>query len=230
MNNNIKSKELLEILSSRLKVKSSLEGYEFSKNNKTLKQSVNDGYYKIELNTYLSFDSERKEVSNEIIPYYYRKFDVLHNWFKKYTALSNADFNSRASIFEGGGKLGFTNQFHFLVNCHEFEVDYLFFESELIKTEKVFFNKFLTLESLYQHEALPIISNKDHKFHFHESEDLFVLLRLVYIVAPEHFEDLNNRVYIHYENLVVEEHPHAIIQFPMYNDIIKDLKDVKIRI
>lgn len=222
----VRAKELLEYIVEKLKTEGAFRNYQFSKNNKTLIQKTKDGYFRIELNTYLNFDLDRKEASNEVIPYYYRKFDILHDWFKEHTALSKSDFNSRASIFLEGSNLDFQNEFHFLVTNQDLQKDFNFFKEQLILTENKFLKKFQSLQDLFEYEALPIINNKDHKFNFNNCEDLFILMRLVYIVSPNDFNELNLKVYNHIAYLVEKEHLHAMLQFPKYDEIIKDLKNV----
>lgn len=217
-------KDLLAYISEKLKTNSVFKNYVISKNNKTLAYKVDDGVYRIELNTYKSFDLERKEVSNELTPYYYRKFDVLHNWFKKYTVLSSSDFNSRASIFLEGSNLGFQNNFHFLVTNQDFKKDFTFFLEEIAKASIAFTDKFQTLNNLYEYEALPIINNKNFKFSMNSDEDLFILLRLVFLVEPSHFNELNERIYNHLKIMCEVEHPHALAYMSKYDEIIISLK------
>jgi hypothetical protein len=217
-------KDLLEFISNELKIIDEFKKYTFSKNNRTLMYKLEDGYYRIELNTYKSFDLDRKEASNEVIPYYYRKFNILHDWFKKHSILSASDFNARSSIFLEGSNLGFKDNFHFLITNQDFYQDFTMFKEQLIKTEKCFLNRFQSLYDLYDFEVLPIVSNKDYKFNMNSDEDLFILLRLVYIVSPNDFEELNNRVYNHFKIMCEDEHPHALAYMPKYDEIISDLK------
>lgn len=218
-------KDLLEHISNKIMTWVTFNKYKISRNNKTLVYKVDDGFYKIELNTYQGFDLNRDEVSNEIIPYYYRRWDILHDWFKEYTVLTTRDFNSRASIFLEGENLGFQNNFHFLVSNKDFSKDFTLFKEQIIQTENVFYDKFKTLKDLYEYDALPIIENKDYKFNINSVDDLFILLRLVYIISPNDFEELNNRVYTHLSFMGDEiEHPDALNYLPLYDKIIKSLK------
>jgi len=224
MENVVLIKDLLAYISEKLKTSSVFKNHVISKNNKSLVSKTNDGVYRIELNAYKSFDLERKEVSNELTPYYYRKFDVLHNWFKKYTVLSSSDFNARASIFLGGSTLGFQNNFHFLITNQDFKKDFTFFIEEITKVSMAFTEKFQTLNNLYEYEALAIIKNNDFKFNMNSVDDLFILLRLVYIIEQSNFNDLSDRVYNHLKIMCEVEHPHALAYISIYDEIIKSLK------
>lgn len=178
------------------------------------------------MNTYLSFDLDRKEASNEVIPYYCRKFNILHDWFKKHTALSKSDFNSRDSIFLGGANLGFQKEFHFLVTNQDLHQDFHFFKEQLILSESKFLNNFQSLENLYEYEVQPFIKNTDLKFNWNSDEDLFVLLKLVYIVSPENFENFNKKVYNHILDKANQDYSHSILHLSKYDEIINDLKNV----
>lgn len=217
-------KDLLEYIATKLRQNPNFNDFEILKNNTTFVSKDEIGSFRIELNAYLSFDSDRKEASNEIIPYFYRKFTILHDWFKKHSVLSSSDYRNRASILISGKDLNIEDSYHFLVTNENFVKDIDKFIIDLSNAKDLFKTKFKTLKELYNYQALPIIENKNFEFNSNSFDDYFFILKLVHLLSPEDFDELNNRVYNHFKIQFEDEHPHALIYYPKYHEIINDLK------
>ncbi len=219
-------KDLLEYIANELKRNSKFDDFDILKNNKTLVFKDEMGSFRIELNTYLSYDLERKEASNEIVRYFYRKLNVLHDWFKNHSVLSSSDYRDRASILIEGQELNIKDNYHFLVTNENFSKDLEIFIQDITKAKDLFRINFKTLKDLYKYEALPIIDNKKFEFNPSEFDDYFIILKLVYLINPEQFDELNDRVYNHFKVQNEDEHPHAMFYYPKYQEIIEELKKI----
>jgi hypothetical protein len=219
----VKKSDLLEFIANKLRENTNFKDYKVLKNNKTLVLKDKLGSYKIELNTYLSFDFDRNEVSNEIIPYFYRKFNILHDWFKKFSVLNKSDFRDRHSIFVDGQNLNIKSNFHFLVTNEYFKQDFESLLNNLIIGKTRFTNKFDSLEKLYEYEVKPILSS-NYTFISYSFDSYFVYLKLSKLISQKEYRILKNKLYNHIKLQSENEHPHAEYYLPKFDEIIFELE------
>ncbi len=171
-----------DILINRLLDSQKLKGFTFKKGTSSFVQKFDGGWRKIEL----------PHAHSIVQPSYSVRFDVAYDWYKKFCILSAADQRHTITVGASNKTLGHREFFFFgLAGNGNDDIELYHLEKSVLECATVFFNKYKSIEDVYQYLIEPVIAGNDGLLKIHDGggEDwFFQYLTICRIVAPQNYE------------------------------------------
>jgi hypothetical protein len=124
-----------------------------------------------------------------ITPIFGVRFDILSNWFEKYSTKSLHDQRNNPTVCSGTLISKSPKEFYFLENKKDFQKDYTYFKEEVISNATTFFNKYSCLDNYYLHDVLPMFTN-EKEIIGSGSDWIFQYLTAVKLIEPNRFNEM----------------------------------------
>lgn len=181
------------------------------------------GFEFIEFQYWDGFDVLRNKRAVVVKPLYLKRFDILHKWFEKYSFKTKADQRDNYSIGFDGSMLGEQNEFYFLLDKDDFKKDIERLKNEVIKNSTNVFNRFDTLQTLFEYQINPILC---HQVKLPEigADWVFEYLKLCKIAQPEKYFNLKDIILKQVQFMKSRNEPNIIEYYPRLEEIIEYLE------
>lgn len=227
------SKELFEKIMSDITMQDCLRDFKFRKRDSTL-IATQKGYRRT-IEFYHWSDITTGKIT--IRPIYGIKFDVLLNWFAKFSFKSQQDQKDNYDFGFESSMLGCVDDdFSFNLSGINYQTDYIDFEKTVLYcTEKVF-SDYASLPMVYNKEIKPVLDGKKDLPNI-AIEWAFIDLTLCKIIAPQNYEKFKEIVMSRIELLHNREEPNLELYYDRLDEIIgymegltiEELKSCKIK-
>lgn len=185
------------------------------------------GFEAIELQYWEGFDLTSGKKSLVIKPLYLKRFNVLHKWFEKFSFKSKVDQRDNYSIGFDGGMLKEQNLFYFALDKTDFQNETETFTNEIIRISTYVFNKFLTLEDLFEYQINPLL-NHSAKLPDVGADWVFEFLTLCKIVEPLRYSILKEIILKQIELMYNRNEPNIIEYYPKFKEITEYLESLNL--
>jgi len=205
----------------RLKSESFFSDFKIRKSDSSIIQKTGWGYRRVNFLHYNSVD--RDQLALRISPHYWVRFDFLHKWFEKFSY-------KPLSVQKNTGSVAFSEEmldksktlfgFYFLESREDYELDYEVLKKDVIEHASYVFNRFQTLNDLYEYKVQPILDG-EAKFPFAGAEWMFQYLLMARVLHPEDYEHLKTLILQYASELRYRKHPEPNVL--MYYDKIPEI-------
>jgi|GEM_PF-5199287 len=220
-------KELTEILKTRLPLEEIFRDYQWNSGLSALLHKEKDGFRKIAFQIHNTADLDRQISAVEVLVLYQRRFDLLHNWFDKFSFRKKNDLKYTSSIVFDGRDMELENSFFFAEDGSDFEERYQTLRNTLVAGSERFLKQFQSLEDVYRHEVAPMFE-MDYRLPLTGSEWLFRALLMTHLFNPAAFPAFKNRLEAHAKLMNDQGEPNMIEYYPRFDEIMEELVQVKL--
>ena len=122
---NMNTKELLDRVFFRLKEEDYLRDFKFKRNESEFVHLKEDKFYKIGIDHYDTVEShDNPRLGLNLCLYFTNRYDILHNWFEKYSMLSVEILRYESSFSYTHKNLGLDDMNFFSFDGDDFETAY----------------------------------------------------------------------------------------------------------
>ena len=202
------------------------EEFKFRKRDYTFIKKDKIGYKKIVIDNHDSYDPKRDCIAKAIYPMYFRRFNILHQWFEKHSFRTLATQRDTYSVYDSEPLHTDLNKsyYYFKYDGENFEKDLEKLANDIKVRSQNFFNKYKTLQDMYQYEIVPILENTK-KLEGVGADWVFEYLKLCKTVAPEKYPILKEILLKQIEFMYGREEPNVVIYYPKLKDILFDIEN-----
>lgn len=183
------------------------------------------GFEKIVFFNHDDYDLKRDCLAKGVHPHYFRRFNILHEWFEKYsfrTLPTQKDSSSMVEFEPLHADLNLS-YYYFKYDGEDFEKDLKRLVDDAKERSQKFFIKYKTLEDMYHHEIIPILENKVELPDV-GADWVFEYLKLCRIVSPENYPILKEILLKQVEFMHGRGEPNIEIYYPKLEEILYDLE------
>lgn len=186
------------------------------------------GFEAIEFQYWDGFDLLRDKRAMVVKPLYLKRFDVLHQWFEKFSFKTKSDQRDNYSIGFDGSMLEKQNEFYFLLDKDDRQKDIERLKKEIITNSTNIFNKFGNLKALYEYQINPIL-NHQMKLPDVGADWVFEYLTLSKIVQPGKYLNLKDIISKQVQLMNGKNEPNIIEYYPRFKEITEYLEAQQLR-
>lgn len=199
--------------------------FKYRKRDYTFIKKNPQGFEAIELQHHDDYDLKRDCLAKSVYPLYLRRFDILHQWFEKYSFKTLIDQRDSYSVIEAEPLHADLNlsYYYFKYDGEDFEKDLKRLVDDAKERSQKFFIKYKTLEDMYHHKIIPILENKVELPDV-GADWVFEYLKLCRIVAPENYPTLKEILLKQVEFMHGRGEPNIEIYYPKLEEILYDLE------
>ncbi len=151
--------KLTEQLANYLLEDERFTNFKLRKSDSTIINKQSTGYEKVELQNWIDTSYSTGKSELVIHPVYLKRFHVLHKWFEKFSFKAISDQRDAYTIGFDGLMLGKKNEYHFSTT-DDVSVDWESFRTDVVTNATYVFNKFNSLEDLYNYLVSPVIAGE----------------------------------------------------------------------
>lgn len=199
--------------------------YHIGKTVPSILYKSNQGFKRVRFWYCNSFDLERNDLALEIQPYYEVRFNVLHQWFEKYSKRELKYQRDDDSIRFWGELLGTTDRFFFLENRKYYEEDLNRMRVDVIQQSKEIFSKYSSLNGCYDYLVGDVLKG-ERPLPSIGIEWFFERLILTKIVAPSNYDSVKRVFLQRIDEMIERNEPNVMMYCHDLPTILKDLDDV----
>ncbi len=197
--------------------------YQIRKSDNSIIYKTANGYKRVRLVYYNSFDLERKDLALEIQPHYEVRFNVLHKWFEKYSKRELKYQRDDDSVRFWGAKLGLVDEYYFLENRNYYEEDLNRMKVDVINNARDLLEKYSSLECCYQYLVDDEMKG-NHPLPYIGIEWFFERLILARIIAPQNYDAVKQFFLKRLDEMIGWKEPNIMMY---YNDLPMILEDLE---
>ena len=163
-----------------------------------------------------------------LYPVFGVKFDILLNWFKKYSFKTIQDQKNNFSFMYGSSMLGYKSSYYeFRVDGNDFNSKFDSFKKELIECSNWVFTNYATLDLAYQQEIIPLL-NRGKEMPDGGIEWAFIDLTLCRIVSPQNYGAFKEMILERIEFLHGRNEPNLAHYYDKLDEIISYMESLSI--
>lgn len=200
------------------------KGYQIRKSDNSIIYKTANGYKRVRLWYYNTFDLERNDLALEIQPYYEVRFNVLHKWFEKYSKRELKYQRDDDSIRFWGEKLGLVDSYFFLENRNHYEEDVNRMKVDVINNAKDLLEKFSSLEYCYHYLVVDEMKG-NHPLPNIGIEWFFERLILTRLIAPQNYYTVKMFFLQKIDKMVGWKEPNVMMYYDDLPNILEDLEN-----
>jgi len=152
------------------------------------------------------------------------RFDVLYKWFEKFYQGSTLKDLRNWSTFMEFMYLNDEYQIFFYKNGVDFDSDIEKTVAHILEKSTLLFDLHTSLEQVYRSKVLPILTGEMKTSSLEKWFQVFEYLAICKLIEPENFDKLEAILYHHFKALNDRKEPNVIHYFPIYRDIINELR------
>lgn len=196
--------------------------FKYRKKDYTFIKKDKIGFEKIVFFNHDSYDLKRDCIAKAVEPQYFRRFDVLHQWFEKHSFKTLPTQRDSYSVMEYEPLRTDLHlcYYYFKYDGEDFEKDLKRLVNDVKERSQKFFIKYKTLEDMYHHEIIPILENKVELPDV-GADQVFEYLKLCRIVASKNYPTLKKQV----EFMHTRGEPNIEIYYLKLEEILYDLEN-----
>lgn len=220
--NNMNKKDVINIMGAIVS-DSYFREFVVRKSDASIIRKLPFGFMRVIPRYYNTYDLVRDDLALEITPFYEIRFNVLHKWIEKYSKRALQYQRDDYSIAFWGDKLGTTNEFFFLENREDFEIDFQKLYIDIVRNAKHVFSKYSSLDSYYDYCINDVLNGK-RQFPDEGFEWVIEHLIATRIVAPSNYERVKEHVLQRVDWMMDRGNPNMELY---YNDLPMILGDLE---
>ena len=200
--------------------------FKFRKRDSSLIQKTKYGKQFIEL-THWNYGN----ISLDIKPQYFVRFDILSKWFEKFSFKTLADQRNGWYVGFDGRMLGkqYTYEFPYYETGSYYNDELRKLRDDIIECSEYVFDEYSTLEKAYQKKIIPILEGKQ-KLPVVGADWFFENLTLCKILHPEKYEELKDMHLRHANEMYKNREPNISIYYPRLEEILSFMENHDFRI
>ena len=210
------TKELLEKIISDITMQDCLCDFKFRKRDSTLIAIKEECRKTIEFYHWSDISTGKIMIR----PIYGIKFDILLNWFAKFSFKSKQDQKDNCDFGFESSMLGcIDDDFSFNLSGMNYKTYYMNFEKTVLYCAEKVFTDYASLPMVYNTEIKPILEGKKELPDI-EIEWAFIDLTLCKIIAPQNYSKFKEIVMTRIEFLHSREEPNLAFYYDRLDEII----------
>ena len=214
------TKELLDRVFFRLKEEDYLRNFKFKRNESEFVHLKEDKFYKIGIEHYDTVEShDNPKLGLNLCLYFANRYDILHNWFEKYSMLSLEILRYESSFSYTPKNLGLDDMNFFSFDGDDFDTAYDSFLNEIITGADYFFNRVNSLKKCYENYIVPAIESGSSVLPDEGSQWVLKYLALTRIVSPKNYPLLKSLILERVDYMIKRNEPNIIL----YKDTIPEI-------
>ncbi len=200
-----------------------LQQYTYRKRDCRFIRKSTDGYDAIELHFRDGFDLKRNCRALVVKPLYIKRFNILHEWFEKFSFKSLSDQRDNYSIGFDGKMINGNLEYYFQLDQNDYESDFCKFKDQLIAKSKEVSEKYNSLLDLYDIEVAPVLQSKK-ELPTVGADWIFEMLKLCMLVKPANYALLKNIILDQVEVLHKRGEPNVAEYYSNLNNILFEIE------
>lgn len=201
--------------------------FKFRKRDSALLNKFESGFEMVELQNWEGANPITKKASLVIKPLFLRRFDVIHEWFEKYSFKSLKDQKDNFSIGFDGAMLNNVVLFNFDLDGENYHSEFLKFKISSKENSDKVFKKYSDIDSLFDFFINPVLEGRSD-LPMNGSDWFFKYLTITKISCNEKFNLVLDILHSHFKELYMKREPNVIEYYPKLDTIIEDLKNRKL--
>ena len=227
---NMNTKELLDRVFFRLKEEDYLRDFKFKRNESEFVHLKEDKFYKIGIDHYDTVEShDNPRLGLNLCLYFTNRYDILHNWFEKYSMLSVEILRYESSFSYTPKNLGLDDKNFFSFDGDDFDTAYDSFLNEIITGADYFFNRVNSLKKCYENYIVPAIESGSSVLPDEGSQWVLKYLALARIVAPENYALIKSLIMERVDYMIKRNEPNIILYKDTMPEICAFLESIDFR-
>ncbi len=224
------TKELLDRVFFRLKEEDYLRNFKFKRNKSEFVHLKEDKFYKIGIEHYDTVEShDNPRLGLNLCLYFANRYDILHNWFEKYSMLSVEILRYESSFSYTPKNLGLDDMNFFSFDGNDFETAYDSFLNEIITGADYFFNRVNSLKKCYENYIVPAIESGSSVLPDEGSQWVLKYLALTRIVSPKNYPLLKSLILERVDYMIKRNEPNIILYKDTMPEICAFLESIDFR-
>lgn len=224
------TKELLDRVFFRLKEEDYLRNFKFKRNESEFVHLKEDKFYKIGIEHYDTVEShDNPRLGLNLCLYFANRYDILHNWFEKYSMLSIEILRYESSFSYTPKNLGLDDKNFFSFDGDDFDTAYDSFLNEIITGADYFFNRVNSLKKCYENYIVPAIESGSSVLPDEGSQWVLKYLALAKIVAPENYALIKSLIMERVDYMIKRNEPNIILYKDTMPEICAFLESIDFR-
>lgn len=224
------TKELLDRVFFRLKEEDYLRNFKFKRNESEFVHLKEDKFYKIGIEHYDTVEShDNPRLGLNLCLYFANRYDILHNWFEKYSMLSIEILRYESSFSYTPKNLGLDDKNFFSFDGDDFDTAYDSFLNEIITGADYFFNRVNSLKKCYENYIVPAIESGSSVLPDEGSQWVLKYLALTRIVSPKNYPLLKSLILERVDYMIKRNEPNIILYKDTMPEICAFLESIDFR-
>lgn len=224
------TKELLDRVFFRLKEEDYLRNFKFKRNKSEFVHLKEDKFYKIGIEHYDTVEShDNPRLGLNLCLYFANRYDILHNWFEKYSMLSLEILRYESSFSYTPKNLGLDDMNFFSFDGDDFDTAYDSFLNEIITGADYFFNRVNSLKKCYENYIVPAIESGSSVLPDEGSQWVLKYLALTRIVSPKNYPLLKSLILERVDYMIKRNEPNIILYKDTMPEICAFLESIDFR-
>ena len=224
------TKELLDRIFKRLKEEDYLRNFKFKRNESEFVHLKEDKFYKIGIEHYDTVEShDNPRLGLNLCLYFANRYDILHNWFEKYSMLSLEILRYESSFSYTPKNLGLDDMNFFSFDGDDFDTAYDSFLNEIITGADYFFNRVNSLKKCYENYIVPAIESGSSVLPDEGSQWVLKYLALTRIVSPKNYPLLKSLILERVDYMIKRNEPNIILYKDTMPEICAFLESIDFR-
>ena len=225
------TKELLDRVFFRLKEEDYLRNFKFKRNESEFVHLKEDKFYKIGIEHYDTVEShDNPRLGLNLCLYFANRYDILHNWFEKYSMLSLEILRYESSFSYTPKNLGLDDMNFFSFDGDDFDTAYDSFLNEIITGADFFFNRVNSLKKCYENYIVPAIESGSSVLPDEGSQWVLKYLALTRIVSPKNYPLLKSLILERVDYMIKRNEPNIILYKDTMPEICAFLESIDFRV
>ena len=224
------TKELLDRVFFRLKEEDYLRNFKFKRNESEFVHLKEDKFYKIGIEHYDTVEShDNPRLGLNLCLYFANRYDILHNWFEKYSMLSLEILRYESSFSYTPKNLGLDDMNFFSFDGDDFDTAYDSFLNEIITGADYFFNRVNSSKKCYENYIVPAIESGSSVLPDEGSQWVLKYLALTRIVSPKNYPLLKSLILERVDYMIKRNEPNIILYKDTMPEICAFLESIDFR-
>lgn len=222
------NKVLIEKLFKRLLIHPLFKGFKYRSKDCSIIKKEQYGWEKIEFQNWISYDQKTAKKVLMIKPVYSKRFNILHEWFEKFSFKRLSDQRDNYSVGFEGVQFGRRNEFSFYLNDIDNSEVISSFENEVIENTQLIFNKFSSISDLYEFLIKPVLEGEKELPNL-GADWIFEYLTITKIKNKESFEPLRMLIYSKMNEMYEKGEPNTAEYYQKFDEIIDYLNELEFK-
>lgn len=219
--------QLKKLIGERIVKEEAFIGFNWINSESSIIRKTNYGFDKIEFQISQGYDLDNDLSCLEVLVYYSKRFDILHDWFDKFNFKSKNDIKYSTSILDEGEDMGLESVYYFADDGSTVEKDYKNMLNSVHRGSDIFFNKFKDLKDVYNQLALPMLED-NYVFNLVGADWFFRALMLVHLCNPSASPEFKIKMKAHAKFVFDRGEPNMERYYPRIDEIIEEIEKTKI--
>ena len=198
------------------------EDYIFIKSKHAFIKKYNWGWYQISLEPHNEFEYTR------ICPFYEIRFNILVNWFEKFSFKTLKDQRSNSTVFFEGEKFGYETDFYFDSAWRDYKNYsklYPKFRDTVVVCATKAFDLYTSLDDYYREEIVPVL-NGDKELPMQGADWFFESLTACKIVAPDQYPAFKKIMLKHADKMMECNEPNMAEYYNRLDEILSYMESI----